>query len=83
MYTLTSRFHRLLFVNVSQFLLLTLLLAACSAANTLTPVSQSQTMISHIDAFLTTEVQNGNFSGSVLIARGGKVLFSKGYSMAD
>jgi CubicO group peptidase (beta-lactamase class C family) len=83
MHPLTSRFHRLLYVNVSLYLLLTLLLAACGTATPSTSPSPSQTMISHVDHLLTTEVQDANFSGSVLIARGGKVLFSKGYSLAD
>jgi len=84
--TLTSRLHRLLYVHVSLFVLLTLLLTACGTATTITPVSQSQTMVSNVDDFLTTEAQDKvsyRFSGSVLIARGGKVLFSKGYGMAD
>ena len=65
---------------------LTLLLTACGTATTITPVSQSQSMVSSVDDLLTTEAQDKvsyRFSGSVLIARGGKVLFSKGYSLAD
>ena len=83
MYTLTSRYHRLLYVNLSRFLLLILLLTACGTATTITPAQPRQTMISHVDHFLATAVQDKGFSGSVLIARGGKVLFSKGYSLAD
>lgn len=86
MYTLTSRLHRLLYVNASLFVLLTLLLTACGTATPITPVSPSQTMVSSVDDFLTTVAQDKvsyRFSGSVLIARGGKVLFSKGYGMAD
>jgi CubicO group peptidase (beta-lactamase class C family) len=83
MSTLTSRSHRLLYVNLSLCVLLTLLLTACGTATTIAPAKPRQTMVSQVDYFLTTEVQNGNFSGSVLIARGGKVLFSKGYGMAD
>ncbi len=81
MLTLTSRYHRLLYVSL--FVLLTLLLTACGNATPITSASPSQTMISHVDDFLTTEVQKEEFSGSVLIARGGKVLLSKGYSLAD
>lgn len=79
----SSRWHHSSVVEGSFFLLLTLLLTACGAATNTTPASQSQTIASHVDDFLTTEVQDMGFSGSVLIARGGKILFSKGYSMAD
>ncbi len=79
----SSRWHHCLMVGVSLFLLFTLLQTACSAATTITPASQSQTIVSQVDNFLTTEVQDKGFTGSVLIARGGKVLFSRGYSMAD
>ena len=79
----SSGWHHCLVVEGSLFLLLTLLLTACGAATTITPAKPRQTIVSHVDDFLTTEVQDMGFSGSVLIARGGKVLFSKGYSMAD
>ena len=80
--TLTSRYYRLRYASVSLFVLLILLLTACGTAPTLTPVKPRPTMVSQVDDLLTTEVQHENFSGSVLIARGGTVLFSKGYSLA-
>jgi CubicO group peptidase (beta-lactamase class C family) len=86
MFMLTSRFHRLLYVNLSLFVLLILLLTACGTATPITPPSPSQGIVSQVDNLLTTEAQDKvsyRFSGSVLIARGGKVLFSKGYGMAD
>jgi CubicO group peptidase (beta-lactamase class C family) len=49
----------------------------------LTPLPQPSTLIAQLDTFLTTQVATDQFSGSVLIARNGKVLFSNGYSMAD
>jgi CubicO group peptidase (beta-lactamase class C family) len=49
----------------------------------LTPLPQPSTINDQLDTFLTTQVATDQFSGSVLIARNGKVLFSNGYSMAD
>ena len=45
--------------------------------------SQPAEMISQIDRLLTNKVAHQQFSGSVLIARAGQVLLSKGYGMAD
>ncbi len=36
-----------------------------------------------VDAYVKPYVETGNFSGAILIARQGKVLFSKGYGMAN
>jgi CubicO group peptidase (beta-lactamase class C family) len=36
-----------------------------------------------LDAYLQTETKERGFTGAVLVARGGKVLFSKGYGYAD
>src|SRR6267378_5020585 len=36
-----------------------------------------------VDAFVQPYMEGNNFSGSILIARQGKVLISKGYGMAD
>jgi CubicO group peptidase (beta-lactamase class C family) len=52
------------------------LLTACASA---TP----QDAIAEVDAYLRELEQNQGFSGSVLIARDGDVLISKGYGMAD
>jgi CubicO group peptidase (beta-lactamase class C family) len=48
-----------------------------------TLLSQPSTLNAQLDTFLLTQVATDQFSGSVLIARNGKVLFSNGYSMAD
>jgi CubicO group peptidase (beta-lactamase class C family) len=48
------------------------------------PVAQTEPVhVSGIDAYLNTLVHLGSFSGSVLIARNGEVLLSKGYGFAD
>jgi CubicO group peptidase (beta-lactamase class C family) len=39
--------------------------------------------LSEIDKFLTKLTENGVFSGVVLLAKDGKVLFNKGYGLAD
>ena len=53
-----------------------MLLAACT-------VEKQQDIGGNIDAFLTELKHHQEFSGSVLIARHGEVLISKGYGMAD
>ena len=79
----TSRRHLYVRVSVNLFLLLTFLLTACGTVTTTPHPSQSPSLASQVDTFLKGEVENEQFSGSVLIARAGKVLFSKGYGMAD
>ncbi len=49
----------------------------------LTPSLQPSTLSAQLDSFLTSQVATDQFSGSVLIARDDKVIFSNGYSMAD
>jgi len=44
---------------------------------------RAQEVTSEIDKYLNTAVESGKFSGSILIARNGKVLLSKGYGMAN
>jgi CubicO group peptidase (beta-lactamase class C family) len=75
-----SASRRQLYVRVSVNLFL---LTACGTVTTTPHPSQSPSLASQVDTFLTSEVENEQFSGSVLIARAGKVLFSKGYGMAD
>lgn len=36
-----------------------------------------------VDAYLEPYLSTGNFSGSILVARGGRILFSRGYGLAD
>lgn len=78
-----SRRHLYLRVSVNLFLLLTFLLTACGTVMTTPHPSQSLSLASQVDTSLTRDVEDEQFSGSVLIARAGKVLFSKGYGMAD
>jgi CubicO group peptidase (beta-lactamase class C family) len=42
-----------------------------------------QSLVSRVDEYLKTAVSAGKFSGSVLLARDGKVILSKGYGMAS
>jgi CubicO group peptidase (beta-lactamase class C family) len=66
-----------------------LVMAACASpsAPTLTPTPAPTAipleLISDIDAWLNQQSKDGNFSGSVLVARRGDVLFSQGYGLAD
>ncbi len=73
---------------------LAVLLTSCSTPLTVNPTPQSSTTsvpaaqiasipASEIDTYLNTLVRLGSFSGSVLIARNGEVLLSKGYGFAD
>ena len=75
-------------------LVLAVLLTSCSTPLTVNPTPQSSTTsvpaaqiasipASEIDTYLNTLVRLGSFSGSVLIARNGEVLLSKGYGFAD
>ncbi len=78
-----SRRYHYLRVSVNLFLLLAFLLTACGTITTTSHPSLRPSLATQVDTFLTHEVEAEQFSGSVLIARAGKVLFSQGYSMAD
>lgn len=56
-------------------LLLSLLLACTGAAQTAAP---AQDLLPRVDEYLSGLAKQNRFSGSVLIARGGKVLVSNG-----
>lgn len=45
-------------------------------------VAQSQTFQQQADSYLSDLVKQGKFSGAVLVAQQGKILFSKGYGFA-
>jgi CubicO group peptidase (beta-lactamase class C family) len=47
------------------------------------PAPQSTAFVGQVDSLLNSMVAQQQFSGSILIARNGQVLMSKGYSMAD
>ncbi|MDQ2716591.1 MAG: beta-lactamase family protein [Chloroflexota bacterium] len=48
-----------------------------------TPTQNTAQLTSQVDSLFTNKVSGHQFSGSVLIAQNGQVLFSKGYSMAN
>lgn len=75
-------------------LVLAVLLTSCSTPLTVNPTPQiSPTSVpaaqiasvpaSEVDTYLNSLVHIGSFSGSVLIARNGEVLLTKGYGFAD
>ncbi len=73
-------------------IILSLLLAGCSIgsksqAPSPTPMPPGPVIepeaINRLDAKLAQMIQDGTFSGSVLIAQDGKVLLSEGYGLAD
>ncbi|MEO7146176.1 MAG: serine hydrolase [Bryobacteraceae bacterium] len=45
--------------------------------------SQPQDVPAKVDEYVNAYVQQGRFSGSILVAKGGEVVASKGYDMAD
>ena len=56
-------------------------LAASATAQEPTPADDHAAEL--VDAYLEPYLSTGNFSGSILVARGGRVLFSRGYGFAD
>ena len=75
-------------------LALAVLLTSCNTPLTANPTPQNSTTslpadqiapvpVSEIDTYLNTLVHLGSFSGSILIARNGEVLLSKGYGFAN
>ncbi len=59
------------------------LLIFLAVASALTVIALAQDTNAKFDEYLTTITKQGRFTGSVLVAREGKVLFSKGYGMAN
>ena len=58
--------------------------ALCFAITLSSPaIGQAPDIATQADRYLTTRMEMGNFSGAVLIAKDGKVLFRKGYGYAD
>jgi len=66
---------------------LTLALAACGGAPNGPPAAATPAPASALeaqaDAYLAPMTQRGDFSGAVLLARGGAIQFSRGYGMAS
>lgn len=65
-----------------------LLLTACTSSAPVSSVPPSPTQssaaaITAIDYFIATKVQQQQFSGTVLIAQGSRILLDKGYGWAD
>src|SRR2546428_5608540 len=83
MQTRSSAGYQGVLKGMSLFLLLALVVTACGTPNPGPPPQQKQTLTSRLETFFTSEVEAKVFSGCVLIARADKVLFSKGYSMAN
>lgn len=86
------------FAPLLALLTITLLLAGCTP-QTIEPITQTTSAIptsaptptltaeaqlaSQIDDFMTALVEQDRFSGSILVAKDGKVLTSQGYGMAN
>jgi len=79
----TKTISKRLLAGISLFLMSVLIFTACANTNTGSPSAQNQSFATQFDNFLTNEVNAHRFSGSVLVAQAGEILFSKGYSMAD
>lgn len=71
---LTSKVPRHLFL-----LILITAFAACNAISTTPTMTANQEIASRLDAYLT----DAGFTGSVLVAKDGIILLSKGYGQAD
>ena len=65
----------------SSFLLL--LFSAVPGMPQPSPAAEEERVAAEVDAYLKPYLDAGAFSGAVLIARGGKVILSKGYGMAN
>lgn len=66
---------------VRNILIVSSVCALLAIANS-QPRSESQ-ILSQVEAYLQPFVQSGNFTGSVLIARKGQILFERGFGMAN
>lgn len=75
--------YRSLLAGISLFLVLVLLLAACGKSSAGPTPAPGLPFATQADTFLLRQVANHTFSGTVQVMRDGKVLFSKGYGMAD
>ncbi len=63
--------------------MLTCLAVAFLAALPTPPLPPADSVAARADRYLTARTELGRFSGAVLIARGNRVLFRKGYGYAD
>ncbi|MCX7746024.1 MAG: serine hydrolase [Clostridia bacterium] len=60
-----------------------LVMSSLLLPNTAFAATSSSTISKNLDAYVTACTANRNFHGSVLVAKDGKILLSKGYGMAD
>jgi CubicO group peptidase (beta-lactamase class C family) len=58
-------------------------IAAVLIIGTPTAAVSASNLVPAFDAYIQPYVETNNFSGAVLIARGGKVLFERGYGAAN
>jgi CubicO group peptidase (beta-lactamase class C family) len=79
----TKTIDKRLLAGISLLLMSALILTGCANTNTGSHPPQNHSFATQADTFLTNEVNAHRFSGSVLVAQAGEVLFSNGYSMAD
>jgi CubicO group peptidase (beta-lactamase class C family) len=73
-------------MNLTRVLLpalVLLTLAPAARADAARPGSRKEALEAKVDAYLAPYVTSRDFSGVVLIARGDKILFRKGYGMAN
>jgi CubicO group peptidase (beta-lactamase class C family) len=66
-----------------SFCLPVFLALACFAAGPEQPAGDGATLGAKVDAYIQPYVEGNNFSGSILIAKGGEILVSKGYGLAN
>jgi len=62
---------------------ITILISTLFLILALSMVSFSQTLEEKVDEYIDPLIQMDKFSGSILIAQKGEILFSKGYGMAN
>ncbi len=65
-------------MSLKQILFFTLLVSLILCARSIAQVSEQK-----VDEYINAQIKLGRFSGSVLIAKDGEILISKGYGMAN
>jgi len=66
-----------------QTTLLTVMLVLTAIGPAMTDSVRAQSLESRVEAYLKSYLETGNFSGSILIAKEGQIILSKGYGLAD
>src|SRR6266404_1504781 len=69
----------------TMFLRLPLLLGLFISAGAIAqePIAVDASLAAKVDAYVKPYVESNNFSGSLLIAKAGKIVLSRGYGMAN